>query len=194
MMALYGYLNPTSIVLFLMGFGFFGYVFHNSTPLALPLTLAFALGGGGLVAALLLAFIARIFGDSEGSTVQDVTERVGLLGTVNRTIRENEVGEVLYISPGGMRKSIPARSIDGRRFERGQEVVVVNMQRGVAEVDTWDHFLNEGEHGEKAIASNGVSYLTAPDPSRQNEMDELRKLLDRQEPGENSHSTIQKDI
>jgi len=34
--ALFAFINPTSIVLFLMGFGFFGYVLHN-TSLALPL-------------------------------------------------------------------------------------------------------------------------------------------------------------
>ena len=50
---------------------------------------------------------------------------------------------MLYISPGGMRKSVPARSVDGRRLERDQEVVVVNYQHGIAEVDTWDHFVNQ---------------------------------------------------
>src|SRR5260370_33261309 len=55
------------------------------------------------------------------------------------------MGEIIYVSPGGMRKSIPARSIDGRRLERDQEVVVINYAHGVAEVDTWDHFINEEE-------------------------------------------------
>ena len=30
----------------------------------------------------------------------------------------------------------------------GQEVVVVNFQKGVAEVDTWEHFINQEEEGE----------------------------------------------
>jgi hypothetical protein len=42
-----------------------------------------------------------------------------------------------------MRKSIPARSLDGRRLERDQEVVVVNYQNGIAEVDTWERFTNQ---------------------------------------------------
>jgi hypothetical protein len=139
------YLNPTSIVLFLLGFGFFGYVFHNNTTLALPLSIALAVASGLIIAGLLLALIGRVFGDSEGATVQDVSDRTGLLGKVSMTIPENSLGEVIYVSPGGMRKSIPARTLDGRRLERDQEVVVVNYQRGIAEVDTWDHFVNQEE-------------------------------------------------
>jgi hypothetical protein len=87
--------------------------------------------------------LSRIFGDSEGATVQDVSDRTGLLGKVNMAIPQNSIGEITYISPGGMRKSIPARSLDGQRLERDQEVVVVNYQNGIAEVDTWDHFINQ---------------------------------------------------
>ena len=89
--------------------------------------------------------ISRIFRDGDGSTIQDVADRTGLLGTVSITIQENGLGEIIYASPGGMRKSIPARSIDGRRIERDQEVVVVSNQHGVADVDTWEHFLHQEE-------------------------------------------------
>src|SRR6266496_1456872 len=163
--ALFTFINPTSIVLFLLGFGFFGYVFHNTTSLALPISLSLAVIGGLVIATLLLMLISRVFGDSEGATVQDVSDRTGLLGKVSLTIQENGIGEVLYVSPGGMRKSIPARSVDGRRLERDQEVVVVNYQHGVAEVDTWDHFVNQEEPGS----------LTAPTSA--DGLQELRALL-----------------
>lgn len=161
--ALFTFINPTSIVLFLLGFGFFGYVFHNTTSLALPISLSLAVIGGLIITALLLMLISRVFGDSEGATVQDVSDRTGMLGKVSTTIQENGIGEVLYVSPGGMRKSIPARSIDGRRLEREQEVVVVNYQRGVAEVDTWDHFVNQEEPGSLTMPthSDGLAELRA---------------------------------
>jgi hypothetical protein len=152
--SLFSILNPTSIVIFVMGFGFFGYVFHNTTRLALPVSLALAVLGGLLIASLLLWMLSKLFGNSEGSTIQDVSDRTGLLGKVSLTISENGLGEILYLSPGGMRKSIPARSIDGRRLERDQEVVVVNYQQGVAEVDTWDHFVNQEEPGISQSASS----------------------------------------
>jgi len=163
--ALLAIFNPTSIVLFLLGFGFFGYVFHNSTALALPFTLVLAGVSGFIIAGLLLMMINRLFGDSEGDTVQDVSDRTGLLGKVNITIQENSIGEIIYVSPGGMRKSIPARSVDGRRLERDQEVVVINYQQGVAEVDTWEHFINQEE----------LRTLEAPDAD---ELATLRALLE----------------
>src|SRR5438552_16570417 len=75
--AVIAFLNPTSVVLFLLGFGFFGYVLHNNTSLTLPLSLALAALGGLVIAALLLALIGRFFGDSDGATVQDVSDRTG---------------------------------------------------------------------------------------------------------------------
>ncbi len=157
-------LNPMSIMLFLLGFGFFGYFVHNTIHFVAALTLIFAAIGGVAVAVLLLILVGRLFGDSEGATVQDVSDRTGLLGKVSITIQEHSLGEIIYISPGGMRKSIPARSIDGRRLERDQEVVVVNYSHGIAEVDTWEHFI--GEEG-------APSRVSASD-----DLDKLRTLLD----------------
>ncbi len=158
------FVNPTAIMLFLLGFGFFGYLFHNTIQAVAALTLTLAGIGGVLIAALLLMLVGRLFGDSEGATVQDVSDRTGLLGKVSITIQENSLGEIIYVSPGGMRKSIPARSIDGRRLERAQEVVVVNYQHGIAEVDTWEHFISEDGTPSGASASD--------------ELDKLRTLLD----------------
>ena len=165
------YTNPMSIALFALGFGFFGYIFHGAAGFVLPLTIVLAVIGGLIIAALLLALLGRVFGDSEGETVQDVSDRTGLLGKVSTTIQEHGIGEVLYVSPGGMRKSVPARSVDGRRLERDQEVVVVNYQQGVAEVDTWDHFVNSRD-------AEDVSPDAVPDEA---EMAALRILLEEPE-------------
>ncbi|MGI9057492.1 MAG: hypothetical protein ACR2H5_02855 [Ktedonobacteraceae bacterium] len=143
--SLLSFINPTSIVLFLLGFGFFGYVFHNTAHLALPFTLILAGIGGITIAAILLVALSRVFGESEANTIQDVSDRTGLLGKVSITIQDKSVGEIIYVSPGGMRKSIAARSVDGRRIERDTEVVVLNYLHGIAEVDTWEHFMNEEE-------------------------------------------------
>ncbi len=165
------YANPTAIALFALGFGFFGYIFHDTAGFVLPLTIILALVGGLIIAVLLLALLSRVFGDSEGETIQDVSDRTGLLGKVSTTIQEHGIGEVLYVSPGGMRKSVPARSVDGRRLERDTEVVIVQYQQGVAEVDTWDHFVNHSD-------SEGVSSTTASDEA---EMAALRVLLEEPE-------------
>jgi len=155
------FINITSIVFFLIGFGLFGYVFHNTLQLVALLVLVLAGVSGIVIAALLLLLLSRLFGDSEGETIQDVSDRTGMVGKVSMTIQENSLGEVIYISPGGMRKSVPARSIDGRRLERDQEVVIINSQHGVAEVDTWDHFIGEEESRVEATDSNELEKLRA---------------------------------
>lgn len=176
---LLAFINPTSAMLFLLGFGFFGYFFHTTIHAVAALTLILASIAGVVVAALLLILISRLFSGREESSVQDVSDRTGLLGKVSITIQENGIGEIIYISPAGMRKSIPARSIDGRRLERDQEVVVVNYQHGIAEVDTWEHFIQEDGIQTEATYSE--------------ELDELRALLDSSNT-EDSQLVMKKDL
>lgn len=184
-------LNPTSIILFLLGFGFFGYVFHNITDWFIPLALLGAVIGGIVITALLLALLTRVFGDSEGETIQDVSDRVGLIGKVSMTIRPDGLGEIIYVSPGGMRKSIAARSANGQHLERDQEVVVTNYEHGIAEVDTWEHFL-EQEQEQEYSANSPVS-------PNNDVLNKLRALLDdspvtgSQEPQAMVQNDIQKE-
>src|SRR6266705_2321754 len=173
------FLNPTSIMLFLLGFGFFGYFFHNTIHAVAAITLILAGISGVIIAALLLIMLSRLFGGSEESSMQNVSDRTGLLGKVSITIQENSIGEIIYVSPAGMRKSIPARSIDGRRLERDQEVVVVNYQHGIAEVDTWEHFIHEDG--------------TPTEASYSDELDKLRTLLDSSNT-EDSQLVMRKDL
>ena len=174
------YMNPTTVALFLLGFGFFGYISHNTAQFVLPLTLVLAAIGGLAVAALLLVLVSRLFGDSEGATIQDVSDRTGLLGKVSISIREDNIGEIIYVSPGGMRKSIAARSVNGQSIESGQEVVVVNYQRGsgVAEVDTWEHFMNENEEVEPQAQAQVQGQSQKPDADT---LAKLRALLEESE-------------
>ena len=191
-LSILSYVNPTSIVLFLLGFGFFGYVFHNTTSLALPFTLLLAGASGLVISVLMLIMLARVFGNSEGETIQDVSDRTGLLGKISVTIQENGLGEIIYISPGGMRKSVPARSIDGRRLERDQEVVVVNYQQGIAEVETWERFIHEEEETQDtehtasaASAANAASHT--------DELAKLRALLEKSDTAD-TELAIRKDL
>jgi hypothetical protein len=183
--SLASFLNPTSIMFFLLGFGFFGYVFHNLVGLEAPLlVLLFAGLSGVIIALLLLYMITRLFGNSESATEQDVSDRTGLLGKVSMTIQEGGLGEILYVSPGGMRKSVPARSMNGRRLERDLEVVVVSYHNGVAEVDTWEHFINEEETYSGTSGSNKMA---------SDELETLRTLLDESSKTDSQALVMRKD-
>lgn len=175
----FAFINPTSIMLFLLGFGFFGYFFHNTIHAVAAVTLVLAGVAGVVIAALLVILLSRLFGGREESSIQDVSDRTGLLGKVSITIQENGLGEIIYISPAGMRKTIPARSIDGHRLERDQEVVVVNYQHGIAEVDTWEHFVHEDGLTDEASYSD--------------ELEKLRNLLDASNT-EDSQFVMKKDL
>lgn len=177
--SLFGYINPTSIVFFLLGFGFFGYVFHNTAHFLIPITLILAGVSGLVIAGLLLILLSRLFDDNGEVVEQDVSDRTGLLGKVSITIQEHGLGEIIYVSPAGMRQSIAARSVDGNRLERGQEVVVVNYQQGVAEVDTWDRFINDADDGgnEEGEADREHSGMIAQAPAP-DELAKLRALFD----------------
>jgi membrane protein implicated in regulation of membrane protease activity len=159
--SLLAYLNPTSIGLFFLGFGLFGYFFHNLANLAASLSLVLAIVSGIVLAFLLLSLLNRLFANVEGSTEQDVADRTGILGRVSLTIPEKGIGEIIYTSPGGLRKSIPARGLNDQRVERDQEVVVVNYQNGVAEVDTWEHFMHEEAHTADSMTLDEMAKLRA---------------------------------
>lgn len=141
--SLFAFFNPMSIALFLLGFGLFGYVFHNLTNVTAFLSIVLAITVSIVLAVTLLSSLNRIFASAEGSTELDVVDRTGMLGKVSITIPAQGLGEVIYTSPGGVHKSIPARGLNGQSLERDQEVVVVDYQHGVAEVDTWEHFMSE---------------------------------------------------
>jgi hypothetical protein len=166
---LLSYINPWSVVFFLLGFGFFGYLFYNATHLDVLFSLLLATLTGLILTGLVLALLFRLFGDSESETIQDVSDRTGLIGKVSLPIRENAVGEVIYVSPGGLRKSVPARSLDGRPIERGQEVIILSYQRGIAEVETWEHFFEQEASKHQVRTPTGA------------ELEQLRALLQDQD-------------
>jgi len=168
--SIFGYLNPISVGLFLLGFGLFGYFFHNLTNVGATITLVLAIGGGIVLAILLLLLVSRIFAHAEGTTELDVVDRTGMLGKVSLTIPEKGLGEIIYTTPSGMHKSIAARGLNNQRVERDQEVVVVNYQHGVAEVDTWDNFMHS-----EPLSSN---------PATSDELAQLRALLNASDAGE----------
>ena len=172
------YLNPTSIALFLVGFGLFGYIFHNQTSATLVWSLLLGAVGGLILAAVILALLSRIFAGAEGSTELDVVDRTGMLGKVSITIPEKGLGEIIYTSPGGVHKSIPARGLDSQGIARDQEVVVVNYENGVAEVDTWEHFMQEGVSTSQATPDELAQLRALLDSSSLPEME----MIMRQEP------------
>jgi len=131
-------INPTAIVLFLLWFGFFGYVFLATTQLSRPITVVLAIISGVLLARIILALLKSIFGRGSVSTKLDLSDHqlVNRKAKVIITIPEHGVGKIsYYVSPDGPLRGRAARSRDGQRIDRGQEVVILKTQKGIAVVD-----------------------------------------------------------
>lgn len=133
----FGYLvNPSSIAVFLAWFGGVGYLLTHYSGLVLWVNIAIsiAIGVGG---ACVLAYFLRFLLSKEKPLDPLDYDMIGVLGNVSSTIRAGGIGEILYIQEG-TRRAAPACSEDGVEITRGQEVVVVRHEKGIAYVRTWD--------------------------------------------------------
>jgi len=134
--------NVSSVLAFLMWFGAAGYTFlqvSDLTPwLALVPAVGFGIGGGALVS-WFLGVVMR--GESTMDPVQYELE--GTIARITVGIPAGGTGEIVF-TKGLSRRSEGARSLDGTPVPRGEEVVVVDYQRGIALVQTWADFVSNG--------------------------------------------------
>ncbi len=98
---LFSYVNITSVMFFLLGFGFFGYLFHNTGHLMSFLTLLLAGISGVIIAALLLVLLSRL------QTAQVSSEKSALLYQSRAWARSS-----MSLREGCARASLHAASMD----------------------------------------------------------------------------------
>lgn len=136
--------NLSTLLAFLMWFGAAGYIAtrYAGFPAQLALMPGVLFGAaGGLLVSWFLRFVLR------GETEMDprAYRMEGTLARVSIGIPDGGTGEIIY-SKGETRRGEGARSIDGRPIARGEEVVVLDYQRGIALVQTWQDFRDDGVH------------------------------------------------
>ena len=147
-----GYLNLYAIMAFLFWFGLIGYVLHNLTNFGSLSAFLGALLVGIVGAVLVNIAMSRLMGrGDDGVLTSENSEMVGTIATVSMSIRAGGIGEVIYTKGAGGRKSIGARSLDGLEIPRDAEVVIVGYEKGIAQVQTWDHFISEADEIEDAL-------------------------------------------
>lgn len=123
-------LSIATVLAFLTWFGGAGYFFRNGVAWSLWASLlgAVVLGlvGGGMIYQL-LTVVRR------GERVLDPEQEriVGSLGRITSSIREGGTGEITY-ELRGVRQVSAARSESGVAIGRGDEVVVLRYERGIA--------------------------------------------------------------
>lgn len=132
--------NVSTLLAFSMWFGAAGYVAiaFADLPALLALIPAVAFGAAGAV--LIAAFLRLVLrGESEMNPADYRME--GTLARVTASIPEHGIGEILF-TKANSRRGEGARSLDGRPIARGEEVVVIEYQRGIALVQRYEDLKN----------------------------------------------------
>ncbi len=133
--------TPASLAVFLAWFGGVGFLLTRHTGLLFWIDLSIA-ALFGLLGAWLLASFLHFLQTREKPLNPADYEMVGVLGKISSPIRPDGVGELIYIRDGS-RTPVCARSEDGSSIRRGEEVVVMRFEKGIAYVRTWDAMLQE---------------------------------------------------
>ncbi len=131
--------NFSTISAFLTWFGGAGYLlerYSSFTGVAIVAvaTAAGVVGGGAIFVTLTRYVMPRL------TEMRPEDYRVaGTVARVTIPIRAGGTGEIVY-SLAGARHSDGARSDSGEAIERGVEVVIVKVERGIAYVERWDSY------------------------------------------------------
>ena len=139
--------NPTTVLTFLTWFGGAGFVLRQYYGMVAALSLVLAGMVGLAGAALVFVFLLKVLLPNQTEMLALDYDPVGSVGRVSAPIRAEGVGEVVY-TRGGTRRSLGARSLDGRALERGVEVVIAKYERGLAYVQPWEELVS----GERRMA------------------------------------------
>jgi membrane protein implicated in regulation of membrane protease activity len=128
--------NLPTVMVFLAWFGGAGYLVTNMYGLGFLIVLGIACFSGLIGGSIAFWFLAKVLMGRDLAMKESDYRMTGMLATVNSPIRKGRTGEIVY-SHGGARKVSGARSEDGEEIDRGEEVVVIRFEKGIALVRRW---------------------------------------------------------
>ena len=139
--------NIPTIMAFLTWFGGAGYLFTRTLGLGALLSVPLALISGLVGGAIMFALLARLLWPMMSKPMSKGDYHLpGTPARVVSSIREGGVGEIVY-TKAGSRFTAGARSMSERPIAKGEEVVIIKYERGLAYVQAVDDLLSprEGE-------------------------------------------------
>lgn len=131
--------NASTFAAFLTWFGGAGYLLTRYSGLTAVAITAVATLAGVVGAGILFMGLARVIFPRLTIMRQADFEREGIVARVTSTIQPGGTGEIVY-TLGGTRHADGARSATSELLERGTEVVILRMDKGIAYVDRWSKF------------------------------------------------------
>src|ERR1700732_461712 len=133
------WLNPSTLFAFLAWFGGTGYLLTQYYRVWFLLALGLAIVSGLLGGAIVSWFLVQVLLPHETILRDSDYELVGTVAKVNSPIREGGIGEIIF-SQAGVRRCAGARMEDGRPLEKGREVVIARVEKGIAYVAPWEEW------------------------------------------------------
>jgi hypothetical protein len=134
-------INFQSVVAFMMGFGGLGYLLTKYDTVGPILAVVLASIGGIGTGWLIVKWLRFL---TKGERPLPPTEHVGTIGKLTIGIRAGGTGEMVY-SHHGTRMVTAARSIEEHGIARGEEVVILRYEKGIAYVQPWAQLQRENE-------------------------------------------------
>jgi hypothetical protein len=133
------WLTPPGIFAFLAWFGGTGYLLTQYSGVVFVGVLAIATAAGVLGEAILWWFLVKLLLPHETVLHEADYELVGTIARVNSSIREGGTGEIVF-SQAGVRCCAGARVESGKPLEKGREVVIARVEKGIAYVAPWEEW------------------------------------------------------
>jgi membrane protein implicated in regulation of membrane protease activity len=133
------WLNPPVLFAFLAWFGGTGYLLTQYYRVWFLLGLAAAIFAGVIGSAIVSWFLVKVLLPHETVLQDSDYELVGTVAKVNSPIREGGTGEIIF-SQAGVRRCAGARREDGQALEKGREVVIARVEKGIAYVAPWEEW------------------------------------------------------
>jgi membrane protein implicated in regulation of membrane protease activity len=131
--------NAMTIMTFLAWFGGIGYLLTTHSRLVAIVALGIASLSGLTAASFVFKFMARIVKVSDMQMLDWDYRIEGTVGAVSSPIREDGTGEMIF-EQRGVRKSVAARTEDGKALPNGTEVAITRYENGIAYVKKWEEF------------------------------------------------------
>ena len=136
-----GVLNMPTIMAFITWLGGVGYLLRGSLGLHAFLVVPLAVVSGVIGGGIMFGLLAKVLWPMMSKPLRDADYTLpGTPARVVSAIREGGVGEIVY-TKAGSRFTAGARSENGQPIARGTEVVILQYERGMAQVRSVDDLL-----------------------------------------------------
>jgi membrane protein implicated in regulation of membrane protease activity len=135
--------NSIGLTAFVAWFGGVGYLALAGWQLAAWTSLLLAAAAGLAAWWLVFLFFRRVLAKGERLLDPDEYRLEVTVARVTVPIAAGRTGEIQY-SKTGVRRSDGARSVDHAEIAHGEEVVIVRYERGIAYVQPWRTFVEDG--------------------------------------------------